>query len=94
MSPAGDLGLRTEAPTPAALPPNAASPTTKDPATNDITRGWCRLMSLTPLMLFTTTLLIVRNQRILHAWNTRQEENARRAAKREHNPHRNVKTSQ
>ena len=51
-------------------------------------------MSLTPLMLFTTTLLIVRNQRILHAWNTRQEESARRAAKREHNSHRNVKTSQ
>jgi hypothetical protein len=54
--------------------------TTKDPATNDIARGWCRLMGLTPLMLFTTTLLIVRNQRILDAWTTRQEENARRAA--------------
>ena len=54
--------------------------TAKDPATNDISRGWCRLMGLTPLMLFTTTLLIVRNQRILHAWNTRQEENQRRAA--------------
>jgi len=54
--------------------------TAKDPATNDISRGWCRLMGLAPLMLFTTTLLIVRNQRILAAWNTRQEENARRAA--------------
>jgi hypothetical protein len=55
--------------------------TTKDPATNDISRGWCRLMSLAPLMLFTTALLIVRNQRILHAWNARQEESERRAAK-------------
>jgi hypothetical protein len=55
--------------------------TTKDPATNDISRGWCRLMGLTPLMLFTTTLLIVRNQRILAAWTTRQQENQRRAAK-------------
>ena len=55
--------------------------TAKDPATNDISRGWCRLMGLTPLMLFTTTLLIVRNQRILAAWNARQEENQRRAAK-------------
>jgi hypothetical protein len=55
--------------------------TAKDPATNDISRGWCRLMGLAPLMLFTTTLLIVRNQRTLHAWNTRQQENARRAAK-------------
>jgi hypothetical protein len=55
--------------------------TAKDPASNDISRGWCRLMGLAPLMLFTTTLLIVRNQRILQAWNTRQEENERRAAK-------------
>ena len=54
--------------------------TAKDPATNDISRGWCRLMGLTPLMLFTTTLLIVRNQRILAAWDARQAENARRAA--------------
>lgn len=54
--------------------------TAKDPATNDITRGWCRLMGLTPLMLAVTCLLIVRNQRILAAWNTRQEETQRRAA--------------
>jgi hypothetical protein len=54
--------------------------TTKDPATNDTTRGWCRLTGLTPLMLFVTTLLIARNQRILHAWNTRQQETQRRAA--------------
>jgi len=54
--------------------------TAKDPATNDISRGWCRLMGLTPLMLFVTTLLIARNQRILHPWNTRQQENQRRAA--------------
>ncbi len=38
--------------------------TAKDPATNNISRGWCRLMGLAPLMLFTTTVLIVRNQRI------------------------------
>jgi hypothetical protein len=54
--------------------------TAKDPAANHITRGWCRLMGLAPLMLFTTTLLVVRNQRILTAWHTRQQENARRAA--------------
>ena len=29
--------------------------TAKDPASNDIARGWCRLMGLAPLMLFTTT---------------------------------------
>jgi hypothetical protein len=55
--------------------------TAKDPAANDIRRGWCRLMGLAPLMLFTTTLLIVRNQRILAAWNARQQETQRRAAK-------------
>jgi hypothetical protein len=32
-------------------------------------------------MLLATTLLIVRNQRILAAWNARQEENERRAAR-------------
>jgi hypothetical protein len=31
-------------------------------------------------MLFTTVLPVVRNQRILHAWNARQQDNARRAA--------------
>ena len=54
--------------------------TAKDPASNDISRGWCRLMGLTPLMLFTATLLVVRNQRILTAWNARQADNTRRAA--------------
>ncbi len=55
--------------------------TAKDPAGTTISRGWCRLMGLTPLMLFTAVLLTVRNQRILAAWNTRQDENARRAAR-------------
>jgi hypothetical protein len=54
--------------------------TAKDPAANDIARGWCRLMGLAPLTLFITTLLVVRNQRILRAWDTRQEDNQRRAA--------------
>jgi hypothetical protein len=54
--------------------------TAKDPATNDIARGWCRLMGPAPLMLSTTVLLIVRNQRILAAWTARQQDNARRAA--------------
>jgi len=56
--------------------------TAKDPASNNISHGWCRLMGLAPLMLFTTALLVVRNQRILHAWNARQQDNARRAAAR------------
>ena len=55
--------------------------TAKDPASNDIARGWCRLTGLAPLMLFTTALLAVRNHRILAAWNARQDETARRAAR-------------
>ena len=53
--------------------------TLKDPATNDISRGWCRIMSLAPRLLFTTCLTITRNQRITAAWDNRQEDNARRA---------------
>ena len=54
--------------------------TTKDPASNNITRGWTRLMGLAPLMLWLACLLAVRNQRILTAWDARQAGNARRAA--------------
>jgi hypothetical protein len=49
--------------------------------TSDTARGWCRLTGLAPLTLFTAVLLAVRNQRVLSAWNSRQEENTRRAAK-------------
>jgi hypothetical protein len=54
--------------------------TTKDPATNNIAHGWTRLMGLTPITLWLTCLLAVRNQRILTAWNARQAGDARRAA--------------
>jgi hypothetical protein len=54
--------------------------TTKDPASNNITRGWCRLMGLTPLTLCLACLLAARNQRILITYHARQHDNARRAA--------------
>jgi hypothetical protein len=54
--------------------------TIKDPATTTITRGWCRLTGPTPLALWLACLLTVRNQRILRAFDTRQADNARRAA--------------
>ena len=38
--------------------------TLTDRATNDISRGWCRLMGLTPIALFTATALIARNIRV------------------------------
>jgi hypothetical protein len=54
--------------------------TIKDPATTSIARGWCRLTGLTPLALWLTCLLTVRNQRILSAWDIRQADNNKRAA--------------
>jgi hypothetical protein len=54
--------------------------TIKDPATNDTTRGWCRLMGLAPRLLFTACLILTRNQRITTAWDRRQADNARRTA--------------
>jgi hypothetical protein len=54
--------------------------TAKDPATNNIARGWTRLTGLAPLTLWLACLLAVRNQRILDARATRQADHARRAA--------------
>jgi hypothetical protein len=54
--------------------------TIKDHASNNISRGWCRLMGLTPLAIWLACLLATRNQRILNAWDARQEQHARQAA--------------
>ena len=54
--------------------------TAKDPASNGISRGWCRLLGLTPIALFAACLLIIRNQRILAAYDARQARNDQRAA--------------
>ncbi|MGE5288561.1 MAG: hypothetical protein ACM3ML_15455, partial [Micromonosporaceae bacterium] len=54
--------------------------TIKDPAGNNIGRGWCRLMGLTPLALWITCPLVIRNQHILTTFPARQDDNARRAA--------------
>jgi hypothetical protein len=54
--------------------------TIKDTTTTSTARGWCRLLGLTPLTLWLACALTVRNQRILHAFNTRQASNARRPA--------------
>jgi len=54
--------------------------TIKDTAGNNIARGWCRLMGLTPLTLWLACLLAIRNQHALNAFQARQASNARRAA--------------
>jgi hypothetical protein len=55
--------------------------TIKDPATNDINKGWCRITGLTAIALFTATVLIARNLRTTDAFAARQAENERRAAR-------------
>jgi hypothetical protein len=57
-----------------------ANSTIKDPASNDISRGWCRLTGLAPLFLFITCCLVVRNLRVLDAFEAGQAEAARRSA--------------
>ena len=54
--------------------------TITDPASNTTTRGWCQIMGLTGIALFTTTVLIARNLRIHDAFQARQAENEHRAA--------------
>jgi hypothetical protein len=48
-------------------------------AANSIDRGWIRLAGLTPPMPWLTCLTAVRNQRILIAYQARQDDNQRRA---------------
>jgi hypothetical protein len=45
----------------------------KDPAVNNIDHGWIRLTGLTPLMLWLTCLMVVRNQHALATFQTRQQ---------------------
>lgn len=52
--------------------------TVKDPASNDISRGWCRLMGLCPMTLMLACLFVVRNQRILASFEARQAEDHQR----------------
>ena len=54
--------------------------TIKDPASNDISRGWCRLMGLSAITVFLTCCLVVRNWRVLDAFEAREADDARRAA--------------
>jgi hypothetical protein len=53
--------------------------TIKDPASTNTTRGWCRLTGLTAITLFLTCAIVIRNERIIVAFETRQADNARRA---------------
>ena len=53
----------------------------KDTAVNSIDRGWIRLTGVTPLMLWLACLMVVRNQRILTAFQARQKHDTARRAR-------------
>ncbi|MGH9306163.1 MAG: hypothetical protein ACRD0I_04675, partial [Acidimicrobiales bacterium] len=54
--------------------------TTKDRASNDMTRGWCRVMGTTAITLFVASTFVARNIRIIDAFEVRQAHDARRKA--------------
>ncbi|MGH2604605.1 MAG: hypothetical protein ACRDJ9_35100, partial [Dehalococcoidia bacterium] len=54
--------------------------TVKDRATNDLGKGWCRLMGLTAIALFSASVFIARNLRIADSFTARKAEDERRAA--------------
>jgi hypothetical protein len=57
-----------------------AHATVKDPATNDLGRGGCRLMGLAPVALFAAAVFVARNLRVADSFAARQAEEERRAA--------------
>jgi hypothetical protein len=55
-----------------------ANATIKDPATNDISKGWCRVMGLAPMTVMLACVLVVRNMRVQDALEARVAEDERR----------------
>lgn len=54
--------------------------TLKDAASTDTRRGWCRVMGLTAITLFLLGAVVVRNERVLAAFEARQADDATRLA--------------
>jgi hypothetical protein len=54
--------------------------TVKDPATNDLSRGWCRVAGLAPIALLAASVFVARNLRVADAFAARAAEDERRAA--------------
>ena len=50
--------------------------TVKDPASNDVSRGWCRLTGIAPVTLMLACVLVVRNDRAIRAFEERQADDA------------------
>jgi hypothetical protein len=52
--------------------------TLKDPASTDVTRGWCRVMGLSAISLLLACAVVTRNVRITDAFEDRQRDDQRR----------------
>jgi hypothetical protein len=52
--------------------------TIKDPATNDVARGWCRLAGLAPITVFLACALVVRNIRVEDSFEIRERQDEQR----------------
>jgi hypothetical protein len=50
----------------------------KDPASTDVTRGWCRTTSMCALALFLVCAVVVRNVRVVDAFEQRAADDQRR----------------
>jgi hypothetical protein len=50
----------------------------KDPATTDVTRGWCRVMGLAAIALLLACAIQVRNDRVIESFEERQRVDAQR----------------
>jgi hypothetical protein len=54
--------------------------TTKDRASTDMTRGWCRLMGITAITLFVAGGFVVRNLRVIDSFEAKRADDVRRLA--------------
>jgi hypothetical protein len=54
--------------------------TMKDPASTDVNRGWCRVMGLAAISLLLACAVVVRNGRVVDAFEERRRVDARRQA--------------
>ena len=54
--------------------------TVKDPATNDVRRGWCRMTGIAPVTLMLACVFVVRNDRAIRAFEEHEADDARRIA--------------
>ena len=54
--------------------------TIKDPASTDITRGWCRVTGVAAITLLVACALVIRNERIVAAFEERHKHDARELA--------------